>query len=408
MRFIALLFSFTYSLHAQFLFQIFPDTVIKWNYYDGDEFNKGKVNTDKWHIGFPWGKALTTQETYVVDSNVTFESGIAQFAIKNQNRLIRVNPWEVDTNYLKKEKIDLVDGNKFQFKYTGGLLWSKKIFKYGYFETKFRASEGQGIWPAFWLYGANPNNEIDFFELKGEKENQIHVDVHCPEKCSDYKRGPFGYRKSWGHWIKTDGKFKEGFNILGGEWTPTYIKWYLNGQLIAFSDHNFDLGMNLIIGTGIARNGGPFKPGPDKNTPFPNIFMVDYVRVYKTDTLVNRTALKSILCKSHDTLAKNSNDLTVKKASSKLKNNPDKNGKYEKCFTVSVQQISHETISVCALGLSESDSLEIIIKDNSSEIISQRKIDQNIQYEVLLTENKPLSIHIGAGTQKIDERLILQ
>jgi hypothetical protein len=39
--------------------------------------------------------------------------------------------------------------------------------------------------------------------------------------------------------------------------------------------------MNLVVNLAAARDNGPFSPGPDKNTVFPNDFLVDYVRVWK-------------------------------------------------------------------------------------------------------------------------------
>ncbi|MBC7861819.1 MAG: family 16 glycosylhydrolase, partial [Bacteroidia bacterium] len=234
-----------FNIQAQYLWQVFPDKVVKWNYYDGDEFNKEKLDETKWITSQPWGRPVHSQEIIYVKDNVVFENGIAQFQIRKENKLFELYPWEFDTASLRKDKIPLVDGNKINFKYSGGLLWSKKKYKYGYFEIKFKASEGQGIWPAFWLYGANPNNEIDFYELKGEKEKTLHVDIHCPDGCSNYIDTWYGYRKSWGHWVEISKRLSEEYNVVSGEWTADYIKWYFNGMLMAYSNHSYDLDMWL-------------------------------------------------------------------------------------------------------------------------------------------------------------------
>ncbi|MDP1803028.1 MAG: hypothetical protein Q8L81_16825 [Bacteroidota bacterium] len=45
-KFIVLLF-FSFTLNAQFLWQVYPNKIGKWNYLDGDKFNKEKVNPEK-------------------------------------------------------------------------------------------------------------------------------------------------------------------------------------------------------------------------------------------------------------------------------------------------------------------------------------------------------------------------
>jgi len=267
----------------QYLFQVYPDSVVKWNYYFGDEFDQENIDYEKWFASFPWGRPLYSQDIIYLPENIKFSEGNLVFLLDKKDGLYNLNPWEVDSNYLKQNNIPFNSANTYGFKYTGGLLWSKQNFKYGYFEIKFKAPVGQGIWPAFWLFGGNPNYEIDFFELKGEKKRSLHVDVHCPDKCANFKQGPFGYRKGWGHWIETKKELADSFNIVSGEWTEKDIKFYLNGELIAYYNRSFDIEMGLTLGTGIAKDGKAFKPGPNSKTPFPNEFQVDYVRVWKSE-----------------------------------------------------------------------------------------------------------------------------
>ena len=42
------------SIKAQVMWQISEDTVITWNYADGDEFNDKKIDTDKWKYSYGW------------------------------------------------------------------------------------------------------------------------------------------------------------------------------------------------------------------------------------------------------------------------------------------------------------------------------------------------------------------
>ena len=400
-----------FNLNAQYLWQISSDKIVRWSYIDGDEFNKNTVNKDKWLTKLPWSNAVLSQDIYYLEKNIKFENGNIQFILNKENNLYPLQSWEMDTILFKKNKITLTDGNKFPFKYTGGLLYTKKEYKYGYFEIRFKASEGQGIWPAFWLFGAKPNNEIDFFELKGEKENELHVDIHCPDGCGNFKEGPLGYyRKGWGHWIKTNQKFKDSYNIISGEWTKNYIKWYLNGELIAYSNHSYDLGMNLTAGTGIGKDNGAFGPGSNKETPFPNYFNVDYIRVYKTDTLPSYDEIKNNLGNSENLVhPKTENDYKIKKAKNKLTNNPDKKLNQNRIITLSVIQLTKTNLSIRILGVTSKDKVNIQIKvNNDTEVISEMQLDQNNELIVPIPENKNLTLHAVINNQKITELLFFQ
>lgn len=272
------------------MWQIKKDTVITWYYWDGDEFNGTKMNTDKWISGYPWSKISIRDEVIALPENIEVNKGTLKFFVKKEKYTTKLQPWEIDTVEMKKKPQKMIDEN-WTFNYTTGLLWGKKRYKYGYFELRFKHSRCNGMWPAFWLYGGHPNYELDFFELKGEKNNCMHVDIHCPDGCSNFKEGPFGYRKAWGHWIKTTGWFDESFNTISGSWTPEGISWYLNGVLVACFDKKIDIPMELSTGIGPANDNGPFSQGPDKKSVFPGVLELDYLRIWKTDSINNNLEL---------------------------------------------------------------------------------------------------------------------
>jgi len=275
----------TSGLQAQVMWQVKTNESKKWYYQDGDEFNDFSVNQDKWKLGMPWGNAVLTQDLYFSEDNVSLVDGKLVITTKKEKRKIALTEWEIDKKFFEKS-IKKMDGNQYEFDYTSGMVSSKKQFKYGYFETRFKSNAETGMWPAFWLYGGNPNEEIDFFELKGEKDNQIHVDVHCPNGCDNFKGGFLNLKKNWGGWIKTNQSLANDWNIISGEWQPGYVKFYLNGQPIAYFEGNFKTFQNVFLNGSVAKTGGPFSPGPDNTTKWPNEFIVDYVRIWsKEDTV---------------------------------------------------------------------------------------------------------------------------
>jgi beta-glucanase (GH16 family) len=262
------------------MWQIKKDGVKKWYYAGGDEFNSDKVDMNMWAYGPPWGNALPKQDAvFTYGENVYQADGTAHFVAKKEHIQARVYPWELDSAWAAKNNRK-IENEKMWFNYTMGQLFSNQKYKYGYFECRFKSNEERGIWPAFWLYGGGPNNEIDWFELKGERKDQLHVDVHCPNGCDDYKGGFLNLQKNWGGWEKADRSLAEGFNTISGEWTPEYMIWYLNGTPVSYFKHHYDIRMSLIVNTCVAADKEAFNPGPDKSTKFPNEFLVDYVRIW--------------------------------------------------------------------------------------------------------------------------------
>lgn len=268
------------SLVAQVMWQVKKDTVIHWYYADGDEFNEYQVNLSKWRFAPDWGNAVIKQKLYFTNGDNVYQSnGYVHLILKNEKLHGHIYPWEIDTVWLRKHPIEIRNDSMW-FNYTSGQLISKLKYKHGYFECRFKNNAEQGTWPAFWLFGAEPNNEIDWMELKGERKKQLHVDVHCPDSCEDYRGGFLNLEKNWGGWIKTTKPLSERFNIISGEWNENYLVFYFNGIPIAWFKHRYDLPMWLIIGNGVAMDHEAFHPGPSKKTCFPNEFVVDYVRVW--------------------------------------------------------------------------------------------------------------------------------
>ncbi len=265
--------------NSQVSWQIKSNESVKWYYQFGDEFNSKSLDNKKWINGLPWGNVIMNQDLIFVEKNVEFSDGLAKFISNKEDYKVKLQPWEIDSAYLKKSKTDLPN-QVYTAKYTAGLITSKQKFKYGYFEIRFKSTGQKGTWPAFWLYGGEPNEEIDFFELKGEMNNKIHVDVHCKDGCANYRGGFLNLKRGWGTWVNTKNNLEDGWNIVSGEWQKGYIKWFLNGQPMAYFNGELKTEQILIINNSIANNNGAFNPGPDETTKWPNSFDVDYVRVW--------------------------------------------------------------------------------------------------------------------------------
>lgn len=282
-----------YGSNSQVLWQINKDTVITYNYLDGDEFSGDSISKEKWSSWYGWARSIATnkeQQYYSDYKNHEVKNGCLYLTTRKEDFEARFVDWMGDNDSIKNGRGEFQGINKRKWKYSGGLIHSKKQFLKGYFEIKFKAPSDKGLWPAFWLYGGTPNEEIDIMELKGERDDQIHVDTHC-QKC-DMVRNPIGLKRSFGGWIKLNGKLNEGFHVVSGLWTDNEVRYYLNGKCIAVSKVKFNVPKALAANVAIADDNGPFHPGPDKNDTEFEPMVIDYIRVWTKEEGTTPAPLK--------------------------------------------------------------------------------------------------------------------
>lgn len=172
------------------------------------------------------------------------------------------------------------------FPYTSARINTRGLFEqaYGRFEARIRMPWGQGIWPAFWLLGANEGDvgwpacgEIDIMEYRGQEPFRVHGSVHGP--------GYSGTKPITDHYDLYNDRFDMDFHIFAVEWGVDDIKWYVDEILYQtvtpgdvtgpwVFDHPFYIILNLAVG-------GNYVGPPDASTVFPQTMLIDYVRVYK-------------------------------------------------------------------------------------------------------------------------------
>jgi beta-glucanase (GH16 family) len=204
------------------------------------------------------------------------------------------NQLEYDTDKTENVSLD-GDGNlaitaiKENFSgaaYTSGRITTKGKFEqvYGRFEAKIKMPFGQGIWPAFWMLGADIDavswpqcGEIDIVEFRGQEPTIIHGSVHGP--------GYFGGNPVTETFQFTNDRFDNGFHVFAVEWFEDRIDFFVDETLYqrikitdvpgewVFDDPFFMI-LNLAVG-------GNFVGSPNSNTRFPQTMLIDWVRVYK-------------------------------------------------------------------------------------------------------------------------------
>lgn len=356
-----------YVSKSQILWQINKDTVITYNYYDGDEFSETEISKEKWNSWYGWARSIASnkeQQYYSDYKNHDLKNGCLYLTTRKEDFEAKFVDWMRDNDSIKSGKGEFQGFNKRKWKYSGGLIHTKKQFLKGYFEIKFKAPSDKGLWPAFWLYGGTPNEEIDIMELKGEREDQIHVDTHC-QKC-DMVRNPIGLKRSFGGWIKLNGKLNDGFNIVSGLWLDNEVRYYLNGKCIAISKVTFNKPKALVANVAVADDNGPFHPGPDKEDNEFEPFIIDYIRVWTKD-------------ESNVTGVLNTNDKNPAPSSTEAKQHPKMlYGKKKDHSTngifVSLLKVEDGTLKLYCNGLNKKEEYKVKIT-NGDQVLFEKNTD---------------------------------
>ena len=167
---------------------------------------------------------------------------------------------------------------------------NKQTWKHGKIVARIKLPQGKGMWPAFWMLGANINEnggdtpwpqcgEIDILEMYGSKDDGIiEANMHYSDQFGNHgNMGAVAYKLE-------NGKFADDFHIFELEWTPNKLIWYVDGNKFASTriskDELSEFHKEFFILFNIAV-GGAFAGRPDETTQFPQHMYVDWVRVYK-------------------------------------------------------------------------------------------------------------------------------
>ena len=184
------------------------------------------------------------------------------------------------------------EGGGVTREYTSARLKTQGRFEqaYGRFEARINIPRGQGIWPAFWLLGADipaagwPRcGEIDVMENIGREPSIVHGSMHGPGFSG-------GASLTAGYTLPGAAAFADAFHVFAVEWEPGVVRFYVDGNLYQTRtpadlkpgqtwvfDHPFFILLNVAVG-------GKFGGVVSSGTTFPQTMKVDYVRHYQKIT----------------------------------------------------------------------------------------------------------------------------
>jgi len=236
-----------------------------------------------------------------------------EFSDEFNDNVIDTNKWNIEnsikkrvdvTLYADKDQLEEKDGNMYIYyrkspkhdsAYNAGRFTSKGKYAptYGFLECRMHVVKPNGHQTAFWMMpeGKGMSNE----GIDGTANDGAEIDIVESNKTKSYSLGLHwdGYgkpaHKSNGRQIKAPDMHDTEYHIYGFEWTPTFLKFYFDGKVVAtmtdpkliphvahfiyFSGSCF--GENNWLDGDIRKNEFIQKGNTDKA-------YIDYIRVYRS------------------------------------------------------------------------------------------------------------------------------
>jgi beta-glucanase (GH16 family) len=230
-----------------------PGWKLVWN----DEFNQPSVDLSKWDYEVNGNGGGNNELQY-------YTANPANSYIQDGSLVLRA----VKETYLGKQ-------------YTSARMRTlhKGDWKYGHVEVRAKLPYGRGMWPAIWMLPTDPSSgwptsgEIDIMECLGHDPWTVYGTIHFAVSGQHQQMG--GNYK-----LRTDSSFAAGFHVFAIEWDSTSIQWFVDGTryFTATKGAPFDQRFHLLLNVAV---GGNWPGSPDEFTIFPQMMVVDYVRIYQ-------------------------------------------------------------------------------------------------------------------------------
>ncbi len=234
------------------------ENTLVWNQVWSEEFEGTQLNSNNWsyEIGNSgWGNNELQNYTNS-PSNIELSNGSLKITARNEN-----------SNGSDYSSARIISNNLQEV-------------QYGKIEARIKAPIGQGIWPAFWMLGANYENvgwpqcgEIDIMEHINN-ESLTNGTMHW------YNGTGHSYKGSSVPMIEQD------FHVYGIIWDEVSVQFLLDSMpYYEFEYSNYQNATPIftkpfffLLNVAV---GGNWPGNPDATTVFPATMEVDYIRLFK-------------------------------------------------------------------------------------------------------------------------------
>ena len=192
--------------------------------------------------------------------------------------------------------------------YYGAQLFNKRIsLKYGIIEVSTKLDFSKGIVPALQLFGRNTNDvygQLNCFEGIADESKALNaVKGTSISYVAERSAEKFGETSIWydgsieNHLTETlynlsdENGWSDSYHTIGMEWTPTTIKWFVDGNVYLEIDttkdersfYTFNGPMTLMLSLYAGKDFYSYGV-PDSTTDWENnFFALDYIRLYQNN-----------------------------------------------------------------------------------------------------------------------------
>lgn len=239
-----------------------------WSLVWSDEFHGDTIDPANWTFDLGAGGWGNGEAQYYTDrpENARVEDGLLVIELRRE---------QIENSYYTSARLK-----------TQGL----QEFQYGRIEARIKVPSGAGTWPAFWMLGANFDNDSDDVAHQWPYVGEIDIMEYVgrePDLTMGTLHGP-GYSGAGGlsRWNRQDVTIADDFHVFAVEWGPEGIAWYfddqrfyeLTPQSVGNRDWVFDAPFFVILNLAL---GGTLGGNIALDLELPAYLLVEYVRVYQ-------------------------------------------------------------------------------------------------------------------------------
>lgn len=247
-----------------------------------DEFDKpGKPDTAYW--GYEEGFVRNEELQWYQPDNAKVRNGVLE--IEGRRERVKNPHYQKNSKSWKK--------NRREAEYTSACVKTKNkfSFQYGIMEVRAKIDTSMGMWPAIWTLGVTrrwpSNGEVDQLEYY-RHERKAKLLANAAWAGANGKIVWDSAKIPIEDFLDAQPDWPERFHVWKMDWTPEYIRLYLDDQLLNEIDiknaeyldgfNPFHQPQYILLNLAIGSNGGD-----PARTSFPRKYLVDYVRVYQKE-----------------------------------------------------------------------------------------------------------------------------
>lgn len=261
-----------------------------------DNFVGDTLNLSNWipQTGVSRDEYFTLSKQWYSPNNVEVSNGTLKLIAKEEQSTHTISipdpPYEQEVT----------------FDYSSAEIVSKHEFLFGKYEIRCRMPNGKGFWPAFWMYGGQRYNELDYFDnLEGTDRYELGI-------YYDFDGNNEPYECRWESENNPDLSQWHTYTFI---YDYDKITWQIDYQTFYTFYHFYtnpdeipiDCTDNPAIGTYLQQKSYPVEymsliatlairsgdSAPDNNTPFPSSLEIDYIKYFKRKDCCNDLLISS-------------------------------------------------------------------------------------------------------------------